>query len=323
MIGLAEIRDARDRAAGRLHVTPVVTATLLGRRVPGEPRLFIKCENLQKTGSFKSRGALNKIDRLSAHERERGVVTVSAGNHAQGVAWAARAAGVRATVVMPTTASRAKVEASRGYGADVVLHGASSIEALARARELEAEHEFVFVHPFDDPLVAAGAGTVALEFHEQVRAMGESLDVLVIAIGGGGLIGGMAAAFAELQPSLRIYGVEPEGAASMRGSLDAGHPITMQRVQTIADGLGAPSAGALAFEIVKRAVRDVVVIPDSAIATGVRELLLYTKMLAEPAGAAAMGALLAGAIPDVAGQRVGVVISGGNVDLATLARLST
>lgn len=322
MIGLSDIRDARARAAGRLHVTPVVTATLLGRRIPDEPRLYIKCENLQKTGSFKSRGALNKIDRLSPEERSRGVVTVSAGNHAQGVAWAARAAGVRATVVMPTTASRAKVDASRGYGAEVVLHGASSIEALAKARELEAAHGFVFVHPFDDPLVAAGAGTVALEFHEQMQAMGERLDVLVIAIGGGGLIGGMAAAFAELDPSVRIYGVEPEGAASMRGSLDAGHPITMERVQTIADGLGAPSAGTLAFEVVKRAVRDVIVIPDSAIATGVRELLMYTKMLAEPAGAAAVGALLAGAIPDLAGKRVGVVVSGGNVDLGTLAKLS-
>jgi threonine dehydratase len=323
MIGLAEVREARERAAGRLHVTPVVTATLLGRRMPGEPRLFIKCENLQKTGSFKSRGALNRIDRLSASERARGVVTVSAGNHAQGVAWAARAAGVRATVVMPSTASRAKVDASRGYGAEVVLHGASSIEALAKARELESEHGFVFVHPFDDPLVAAGAGTVALEFHEQMQAMGESLDVVVMPIGGGGLIGGMAAAFAELEPGLTMYGVEPEGAASMRGSLDAGHPITMRRVQTIADGLGAPSAGELAFEIVKRSVRDVIVIPDSAIANGVRELLLYTKLLAEPAGAAAVGALLAGAIPDVAGKRMGVVVSGGNVDLATLATLPT
>jgi threonine dehydratase len=321
MIGLADIREARDRAAGRLHVTPVVSATLLGRRIPGEPRLFIKCENLQKTGSFKSRGALNKIDRLSAEERARGVVTVSAGNHAQGVAWAARAAGVRATVVMPSTASRAKVDASRGYGAEVVLHGASSIEALARARELEAANGFVFVHPFDDPLVAAGAGTVALEFHEQLAAMGEALDVLVVPVGGGGLIAGMAAAFSELQPGLRMYGVEPQGAASMRGSLDAGHPITMQRVQTIADGLGAPSAGELAFEIVRRSVRDVVVIPDSAIADGVRELLLYTKLLAEPAGAAAVGALLAGTIPDLAGQRVGVVISGGNVDPAVLAKL--
>jgi len=321
MIRLSDVQDARDRIAGRVHVTPVFTATLLGQRMPGAPRVFIKCENFQKTGSFKSRGALNKIDRLTPNERSRGVVTVSAGNHAQGVAWASRAAGVRATVVMPESASRAKVEASRGYGAEVVLHGKSSIEALARARELEAEHGFVFVHPFDDPLVAAGAGTVALEFDDQVRALGERLDVVVIPIGGGGLIGGMASAYAELQPDLHVYGVEPEGAASMRGSLDAGHPIQMTSVRTIADGLGAPSAGALAFEVVKRAVRDVVVIPDEAIATGVRELLLYTKLLAEPSGAACVGALLAGAIPDVAGKRVGVVLSGGNVDLGTLARL--
>jgi len=321
MIRLSDVQDARDRIAGRVHVTPVVTATLLGERMPGAPRLFIKCENFQKTGSFKSRGALNKIDRLTDEERARGVVTVSAGNHAQGVAWAARAAGVRATVVMPEAASRAKVEASRGYGAEVVLHGKSSIEALARARELEAERGFVFVHPFDDPLVAAGAGSVALELHEQMQAIGEQLDVVVIPIGGGGLIGGMATAFAELQPGLRVYGVEPEGAASMRGSLDAGQPIKMTCVNTIADGLGAPAAGALAFEVVKRSVRDVIVIPDDAIARGVRELLVYTKLLAEPSGAACVGALLIGAVPDVAGKNVGVVLSGGNVDLGTLAKL--
>jgi threonine dehydratase len=319
MLDLTLIRDARQRIAPHVHVTPTLASTILGDRVGRGARLFLKCENFQKTGSFKSRGALNRVSRLDAAARGRGVVTVSAGNHAQALAWASRAAGVACTVVMPTTASRAKVEASRGYGADVVLNGASSIEAFSHAHELEEERGLVFVHPFDDEQVAAGQGTVALELMEQV----EGLDVVVVPVGGGGLISGMAVALKALRPEIRVYGVEPEGAASMRVSLDAGRAMRLESVSTIADGLAAPMAGTLNYDIVRRLVDDVVVVSDDAIADALRQLLVYTKLVAEPAGAAAMAALLTGAIPCRQGDRIAAVVSGGNVDLSKLGKIAS
>lgn len=314
-LDLASIRAARERIAGRLHVTPTVTSTRLGDRV--NVQLFLKCENLQKTGSFKSRGVLTKLSHLDRAARERGVVTVSAGNHAQALAWGARAAGVRATVVMPEAASPAKVEASRGYGAEVVLHGTSSIQAFAKARELEKDRGLTFVHPFDDELVAAGAGTVALELLEQVK----DLDVIVIPIGGGGLIGGMLPAIKEQNPKIRVYGVEPTGAPSMRMSLDQGHAARLESVKTIADGLAAPMAGELPYEMVKRYADDVVLLDDDAIAEGLRELLSNTKLLAEPAGATATAAVLRRAIPLRDGERVAAIVSGGNIDFPKLTSL--
>jgi threonine dehydratase len=282
-------------------------------------RLSLKCENFQKTGSFKVRGALNKLSQLGADERKRGVVTVSAGNHAQGVAWAARSAGVHATVVMPATASSVKVEASRGYGAEVVLHGASSIEAFAKARELERDRGLTFVHPFEDELVAAGAGTVGLELLEQTT----DLDSVVIAIGGGGLIAGMLVAIKETNPKIRVYGVEPSGAASMRRSLDEGHAVRLDAVKTMADGLAAPMAGDLTYDVVRRYADDVVVIEDSEIEEAMRALLFDAKMLAEGAGAAATAAIISGAIPLKRGEHVAAVVSGGNVDAKTLVRVLT
>jgi threonine dehydratase len=279
-------------------------------------RLFLKCENFQKTGSFKSRGALNKVTQFDARARERGVITFSAGNHAQALAWAAQAAGVHAVVVMPEAASPAKVEASRGYGAEVVLHGANGLVALAKARELEAERGLTMVHPFDDDAVAAGAGTLGLELLEQAP----DLDAVVVPIGGGGLISGLLVAIKESNPKIRVYGVEPTGASSMRQSLDAGHAVQLSSVSTIADGLAAPMAGQLAYEIVKRYVDDVVLIDDAAIAEAVRELLLNTKLLAETAGATATAAVLSRAIPFAPGARVAAIVSGGNVDVAKLIK---
>ncbi len=194
MIELSDVQAARERMAGRVHRTPTLSATRLGDRVG--VRLSLKCENLQKTGSFKARGALNRLAALTPEERARGVITFSAGNHAQALAWAARAAGVHAVVVMSTVASPAKVEASRGYGAEVVQHGANGMEALTRAREIQAARNLVFVHPFDDALVAAGQGTVGLELLEQAA----DLDVVVVPIGGGGLIAGMLVALKENNP---------------------------------------------------------------------------------------------------------------------------
>lgn len=314
MIELSDVQAARERIAGRVHRTPTLSATRLGDRVG--VRLSLKCENLQKTGSFKARGALNRLAALTPEERARGVITFSAGNHAQALAWAARAAGVHAVVVMSTVASPAKVEASRGYGAEVVQHGANGMEALTRAREIQAARNLVFVHPFDDALVAAGQGTVGLELLEQAA----DLDVVVVPIGGGGLIAGMLVALKENNPKIRVYGVEPAGAAAMRRSLDAGWAVTLPVVTTIADGLAAPMAGEMTYEIVKRYADDVVVIDDDAIADAVRELLLSTKMLAEAAGAAATAAILTRAVPVRDGEHVAAVVSGGNIDVAALVR---
>jgi len=299
MIGLNEIRDARQRIAGRVHVTPTMSASRIGQRVGVQ--LVLKCENLQKTGSFKVRG----------------VVTVSAGNHAQALAWGARSAGIHAVVVMPELASPAKVDASRGYGAEVVLHGASSIQAIARAHELAKERDLVFVHPFDDDQICAGAGTAGMELVEQAG----DLDAIVIPIGGGGLISGMAVAIKEMNPGIRVFGVEPRGAPSTRLSLDSGRAVTLESVNTIADGLAAPMTGQINYEIIRRYVDDVVLIDDDVIAEGVRELLVSAKLLAEPAGAAATAAVVTRAIPLRDGMRVAAVVSGGNFALDRLKSL--
>lgn len=315
MFTLSDVRAARERIAGKTHVTPLMSATRLGERAGVQ--LLLKCENFQKTGSFKSRGALNKVGHLDADTRSRGVVTFSAGNHAQALAWAGRAAGVKSVVVMPAAASQAKVDASRGYGAEVVLHGANGLEALEMARRLERERGLAFVHPFDDALVSAGQGTAALELLEQAP----SLDSVVVPIGGGGLIAGILVAIKESNPRIRVYGVEPRGAAAMRQSMDSGRAVQLSNVSTIADGLAAPMAGDLNFEVVRRYVDDVVVIDDDAIADAVRELLTSAKILAETGGAAATAAVLTRAIPLRAGERVAAIVSGGNIDAGRLAGL--
>jgi threonine dehydratase len=311
---LEQISSARERISHYLHVTPVTTARLLGNEAGVE--LFLKCENLQKTGSFKTRGALNKVSGLDESARRRGVVTVSAGNHAQALAWAAHASNVRATVVMPAAASQAKADASAGYGAEVIRHG-TAFDAFERAQALAAERGLVFVHPFDDEEVMAGAGTTALEILEQTS----DIDAIVVPIGGGGLIGGIAAAIKQLRPSVRVYGVEPRGAAAMRASLDAGRAVRLQTIDTIADGLAAPMAGTLTFEIVRRYVDDVVLVSDEEIASAVRALLARTKLLAEPAGAAAVAAILERKLSLRSGERVVAVLSGGNVDLPKLKEM--
>ncbi|HWC45890.1 MAG TPA: threonine/serine dehydratase [Casimicrobiaceae bacterium] len=304
---LADIRAAHARVAPRIHRTPLLSATRLGARAG--VTLFHKCESLQKTGSFKVRGALNNVSQLDAAARRRGVITVSAGNHAQALAWAARDAAVRCTVVMPTTASQMKVEASRGYGADVVLHGASGIEAFAHAHELAKERDLTFVHPFDDSAVIAGQGTVGLEILEQLQ----DVDDVIVPIGGGGLIAGVATAIKESRPSVRVFGVEPTGAAVMRKSLDAGRPVRLESMKTIADGLAAPMAGDVTYPIVKHYVDDVVLVTDDEIMQAMREILFSAKLLAEGGGAAATAAILSGKLK-LDGRRVVAVLSGGNVD---------
>src|ERR1019366_7423817 len=235
------IRAARDRIAGRLHLTPTLASRTIADR-SGAGSVWMKCESLQKAGSFKVRGALNAVSQLDAAARARGVVTVSAGNHAQALAWAAASVGAGCTVVMPATASESKAAASAGYGAKVIRHGTAA-DAFAKAHALAGEHGYTLVHPFDDLNVLAGAGTVGLEILDQVP----DVEVVVVPIGGGGLIAAAAGASSQSKPHVQVVGVEPEGAAAMHKSLIAGHPVKLARIDTIADGLAAPFAGELTY----------------------------------------------------------------------------
>ena len=315
MFTIVDVQAARERISGHVHLTPLLPATRIG--APRGVSLSLKCESLQKTGSFKVRGALNALMMLEHDQRSRGVITVSAGNHAQAVAYAGAMTGAKTTVVMPLSAQRTKVEASRGYGAEVVLHGTSSIEAFAHARELERERGLVFVHPFDDVPVAAGAGTLAFEILEA-----SEVDVLVVSIGGGGLISGVATVARARSPRTRIVGVEPIGAAVIRKSLDAGKPVKLDRIDTIADGLSAPMAGELTFPTIQKLVDDVVLVSDDEIRAAMRELLTSAKLVAEPAAAAAVAAVMQGRVGAKKGDRVVAVLSGGNVDLSRLAEIA-
>ncbi len=306
--------EARARIAGSVHRTPLLRSRTLSALAGAS--VYLKCENLQKTGSFKVRGALHRLLRLGDDERRRGVVTISAGNAAQAVAWAARTAGVPAVVVMPEAASRAKVEASRGYGAEVVLHG-DTREAFAKAHALAEERGLSFVHPFDDEEMVAGHGSCALEIMEDLPDVG----TIVVPVGGGGLVSAIAAAAAAVRPAVGVWGVEPEGADAMRRSLQAGVAVHLDSMRTLADGLAAPMAGVLNHALVAAYARGVVTVSDEEIVGAMRLLLERTKLLAEPAGAAGLAAVLAGRIPRAGEAPVAVVISGGNVDLGTLGRL--
>ena len=253
---------------------------------------------------------------LDAAAKARGVVTVSAGNHAQALAWSAAASGVQCTVVMPAKASESKATAAAGYGATVIRHGTAA-EAFAKADELAKEMGFTMVHPFDDVQIQAGTGTIALEILEQVP----DVDLVVVPIGGGGLIAGIAAAIRAVNPRVRVIGVEPDGAAAMRASLDAGYPVRLSSLNTIADGLAAPFAGELTYPAVRDLVDDVVLVTDREIAEAMSIILTRCKLLAEPAGAAATAALLAHKVPQANGTRVVAILSGGNVDVDRVKEL--
>ncbi len=307
------LNAARARISAAVHRTPTVSSRTLSELV-GRP-VLLKCENLQKTGSFKVRGALNRILDLDEPSRERGVVTISAGNHAQAVAWAAARTGVSATVVMNAHASPTKARATEEYGAEVILQG-TVFEAFDLALEVAEDRGLTFLHAFDDPLIVAGAGTLGLEVMEDVP----DAATVVVPIGGGGLISGVALAVASLSPTVRVFGVEPNGACAMRQSLDKGEAVTLDSVNTVADGLGAPMAGELNYEIVRRHVEDVILVSDDEIKEAMAFILARTKLLAEPAGAAGVAALLAGKIPLAEGPVV-AVLSGGNVDLERLPDL--
>ena len=310
---LDAMEHARTRISQAIHRTPILSSRAISGRVGAD--VLLKCENFQKTGSFKVRGALNRILELDEAARALGVVTVSAGNHAQAVAWAAAQIGVPATVVMPAHASPTKARASRAYGAKVILEG-TVFDAFQLSLDLAESLNLTFLHPFDDPLVIAGQGTAGLEILEDVP----EAATVVVPVGGGGLIAGVALATAYVRPDTRVYGVEPEGACAMKQSLEKGHAVHLEEVSTVADGLGAPMAGKLNYEAVRLHVEDVVLVTDDEIREAMAFLLMRAKLLTEPAGAAAVAALLAGKIPVDRGPVV-ALLSGGNVDLERLPEL--
>jgi threonine dehydratase len=314
MIPIDDIRAATSRIGGYVHRTPIFSSRTLGD-MAGGARLFLKCESFQKTGSFKPRGALNKILSLSREERARGLVTVSAGNHAQAVAWAARTAGASAIVVMPNDAPRSKIEAVRGYGAEIVFH-ADRPTLFDKLNEVRQARGLTFVHPFDDPVVLAGAGTAGLEIVEDLP----EVAAVVIPVGGGGLLGGVTSAVRQLRPSARIVAVELAAGPGLAPALAAGKPVPAPRPATIADGLTPPFVGALPLEIAKEAVDEVVGVSEEEILGSMELLATRAKLYAEGGGAAATAALLFGKWRAPAGMTVVALVSGGNVDLERFPR---
>lgn len=311
---LPKLDRARTLIRDRVHRTPLVPSRTLSERV-GAP-VLLKCENLQKTGAFKVRGALHRLLTLTDEQRQRGVATISAGNHAQAVAWAATSSGVRSVVVMPEGASASKVRASREYGAEVILHGDASA-AFVRVREIADERGLTFVHPFDDVAVVAGHASCGLEIVEECPDVG----TIVVPVGGGGLSSAITAAVVATRVSAHVWGVEPTGAAGMHRSLAEGRAIHLESVSTVADGLAAPMAGVLNHAILAEHAAGVVLVEDADIVLALELLLERTKLLVEPSGAAGLAALLSGRIEVDANRPVVIVLSGGNVDLVQLGGL--
>ena len=304
-VSLQDVRNARTTIGDRLLRTPLVRSLFLSSE--SGARVWLKLELFQHTGSFKPRGVLNKLATLSPDERARGVISISAGNHAQALAWAATAIGVPSTIVMPATAVRAKVDATRAFGGEVIQTDA---DLLSTMRQVQEERSLAFVHPFDDPVVIAGAATLGLEIVEDVP----DVDLVIVGCGGGGLLSGVAAAVRQVRPTARVVGVEPSGADAMRQSIARGEPVRLAKIDTIADGLAAPFAGVHTLAHVQAFVDAMVLVEDAAILDAMRALMKRARILPEPAGAAATAALLAGIVSAKPGDRVVVVVSGGNAD---------
>lgn len=315
MITLADVQAARQRLGRAIYHTPCPVSLTLSKLCGCHA--YFKLENLQMTGSFKERGALNKLLQLSEGEKHAGVVAASAGNHAQGVAYHATRLGIRSTIVMPRQTPLIKVTNTRELGGEVVLHGASYDEALARARELEQEHGYTFVHAFDDDAVIAGQGTVGLELLEEETRF----DAVVVPIGGGGLISGVAIAMKALRPDIRIIGVEPENAASMRTALLTGQPKEIAIEPTIADGLAVKRAGKRTLEVIQSYVDEVVSVSEEEIASAILKLLEIEKTVVEGAGAASLAAVLFHKITGLQWKNVAMVICGGNIDPTLLSKI--
>lgn len=309
-----DVRSARERIAARIARTPVLHSRSLDGRAQGA-QVFFKCENFQRAGAFKFRGATNCLLQLTSEERQRGVLAFSSGNHAQAVALAARDLGISAALVMPTDAPEAKLDAVRAFGGEVHLYDRAKVNREDFAAELVRKQNRVLVPPFDDPRIIAGAGTAALELLEEVP----DLDALVVPVGGGGLISGSALAAHGINPKIAVYGVEPATAADVKLSLERGQITPIPNNPTIADGLRTVQPGALTFAIMRQHLAGVVTVTDAQLIDALTFMLMRMKIVAEPSGAAAAAAVISGALPQPY-ARIGVIISGGNLDASALAR---
>ena len=314
MLDINQIYEARERIASRIHRTPVVTSRQFNQAAGKE--VFFKCENLQRAGAFKIRGATNKIHSLTDDEKRRGIVAFSSGNHAQAVALAGREAGLRAVIAMPTDAPKAKVSATRDYGAEVVFYDRQKQDREAFALDLAEREKLVMVPPYDDEFILAGQGTCGLELMEEVP----DLDCVLTPCSGGGLFAGVATAVKALNPKVRCFPVEPADADDTRQSLLKGERVTIPPPATIADGLRVQTPGRLTFPIVQQLAEDVLTVSDDEIVVTLRFILFRMKLLVETSGVAAAAAVMFQKLPaDV--KRVGVVLSGGNIDPELLAQL--
>ena len=312
MLTLKEFKEARGVLSGVIRNTSLVYSPAFSKATGNQ--IYIKPENMQVTGAYKIRGAYYKISTLSDEEKARGLVTASAGNHAQGVAYAAQAAGVSATIVMPTTTPLVKVNNTKDYGAKVVLHGETFDDAAELAAKLSEEEGLTYVHPFNDPAIATGQGTISYEIFQDLP----DVDVILVPIGGGGLATGVSTLAKLLNPNVTVIGVEPSGAASMKASLDAGHVVTLDRVETIADGVAVKTPGDQIFPYIQKNIDDIITIPDDELVDAFLYMMEKHKMFVENAGLLPIAAL---SHLKCRGKNVVPVLSGGNMDVITVASL--
>jgi threonine dehydratase len=317
MLSIDDVRAAAQRLRGRVHRTPVLRSDALD--AASGYTVYFKCENLQRAGAFKIRGALNKLLTLSDVERFRGVVAFSSGNHAQGVALAARIVGTSAVICMPTDAPRLKLDATRGYGAQVVLYDRQKEDREAIARKIAADTGRVVVPPYDDYAIMAGQGTAALELLEDVP----DLDALLTPVGGGGLIAGCSTVAKALRPAIDVIGVEADTAHDTYLSLKKGERVTIPPPPTVADGIRLTTPGALTFPVLQKNVKEIALVSDAEILAAVRQLAVNAHIVVEPTGAVPLAAVLSGRLSVPRGAKVGVVLSGGNIDPALLATILT
>ena len=312
MLTLKEFKEARGVLSGVIRNTSLVYSPAFSKATGNQ--IYIKPENMQVTGAYKIRGAYYKISTLTDEEKARGLVTASAGNHAQGVAYAAQAAGVSATIVMPTTTPLVKVNNTKDYGAKVVLHGETFDDAAELAAKLSEEEGLTYVHPFNDPAIATGQGTISYEIFQDLP----DVDVILVPIGGGGLATGVSTLAKLLNPNVTVIGVEPSGAASMKASLDAGHVVTLDRVETIADGVAVKTPGDQIFPYIQKNIDDIITIPDDELVDAFLDMMEKHKMIVENAGLLPIAAL---SHLKCRGKNVVPVLSGGNMDVITVASL--
>lgn len=314
-VTLEMVKQAQERLKGVAQKTGLSFTNSVSKLA--DCQVYLKLENLQRTGSFKLRGAYNKVASLSQEERDKGVIAASAGNHAQGVALAASVYGCQSTICMPKHAPLTKVAATKGYGANVVLHGDFFDEAAAKAEELTQKYGYTFVHPFNDPEVIAGQGTIALEILDQLP----DVDVIVAPIGGGGLISGLAVAAKNVNPKIKVIGVQTDNMPSMKTSIDAGKIMTYNGKATLADGIAVKTPGSLTYEICKNYLDDIVTVDEQEIASAILWLIERVKTVSEGAGAVPVAALMNGKISGIHGKKVAALVSGGNIDVNNMTRI--